>query len=98
MVIEIKSVEDVEQFLSRVRAAADETLARLRRFTAHDGDGIALLRRLKFETIGRHPLDDRDLNLIEQVNQTWTMIVSLRATKFLLEHHPKAGGFILNIG
>lgn len=98
MVIEIKSVENVEQFLSRVRAAADETLARLRRFTSHDGDGLALLRRLKFETIGRHPLDDRDLNLIEQVNQTWTMIVSLHATKFLLGRHPESGGFILNIG
>lgn len=98
MALEIRTVEDCELHLERVRLSADETLARLRRLTAHDGDGLALLRRLKFETVGRHPLDDRDLNFIEQVNQTWTFIVSLRATQFLFGRHPEAEGFALSIG
>jgi hypothetical protein len=98
MVIEVRTSQDCELYLERVQAAANETLTRLRHLTAHDGDGLALLRRLKFEAIGRHPLDDRALNLIEQVNQTWTIIVSLRATKFLFEHHPEVEGFVLNIG
>jgi hypothetical protein len=28
------------------------------------------MRRLKFETVGSHPVEDRPLNAIEQINQT----------------------------
>jgi hypothetical protein len=43
-------------------------------------------------------LEPRDLNLIEQINQTWTYLVSLRALSFLFERHPEAGGFKLSLG
>lgn len=45
-----------------------------------------------------HPIDDRQLNLVEQINQTWTCLVSLKALPFLFERHPTAGGFRLNLG
>jgi hypothetical protein len=61
-------------------------------------DGLAILRALKFESFGRHPLESRDLNLIEQINQTWTYLVSFRALTFLFERHPEAGGFKLSLG
>src|ERR1035437_2926245 len=48
--------------------------------------------------MGWHPIDDRPLNLIEQTNQTWTYLVTLKALPFLFERHPDAGGFCLNLG
>jgi hypothetical protein len=60
-------------------------------------DGLAVLRALKFESFGRHPLESHDLNLIEQINQTWTYLVSLRALTSLFERHPEAGGFKLSL-
>jgi hypothetical protein len=57
------------------------------------GDPLHLLRKMKFEEIGYHPIEDRRLNLIEQVNQTWTYAIALAATLKLLELHPEAEGF-----
>jgi hypothetical protein len=36
---------------------------------------------------------DRPLNVIEQINQSWTYVVVLSAERVLLELHPEAGGF-----
>ena len=82
--------------LAQVRAAADQTAQAIRRLVDAEPDGIEVLRRMKFTKIARHPLADRPLNLVEQINQTWTCLVSLRALPFLFERHPDAGGFRLN--
>lgn len=43
--------------------------------------------------------DDRQLNLIEQLNQTWTYLVTLGAALyFLFVRHSDVGGFSLNLG
>src|SRR5271156_7229809 len=60
---------------------------------AQSGDPLDLLRRMKFEPVGFHPIEDRPLNVVEQINQTWTYAVALSATRVLLELHPEAGGF-----
>lgn len=91
---EVRSLTEVEAFEAVVRDAAGRTAARLRNLPE---DGLALLRHLKFELAGHHPLEPRPLNLIEQVNQTWTCLVSLKAARMLLERHPEAGGFRLNL-
>jgi hypothetical protein len=62
------------------------------------GDPFNLLRKMKFEQIGRHPVEDRSLNLFEQVNQTWTYAVALAAASKLIELHPDAGGFYVAPG
>lgn len=59
----------------------------------HGGSCLDLLRDMKFAPVGFHPIDGRPLNLIEQINQTWTYAVALAAAKLLLELHPEAGGF-----
>ena len=38
---------------------------------------------MKFETVGFHPVDGCALNVVEQINQTWTYTVALAATKQL---------------
>jgi hypothetical protein len=53
---------------------------------------------MKFEQGGFHPIEGRPLNLIELINQTFTYLVALRATAWLLRRHPEAGGFKLAPG
>ena len=43
---------------------------------------------MKFDTFGRHPIEDRPLNLVEQINQTWTFVAALEATRKLLSDYP----------
>ncbi len=44
---------------------------------------------------GHDPLTGEALNVIEQLNQTFTILVSLRAVERLIEMHPEANGFRL---
>jgi hypothetical protein len=45
--------------------------------------------------VGHDPLTGESLNVIEQINQTFTILLSLRAVESLIEMHPKASGFRL---
>lgn len=56
------------------------------------------LRQMKFGKTGRHPIEDRALNVVEQINQTFSYLVALSAAKWLLEEHPDARGFSLAPG
>lgn len=53
---------------------------------------------MKFELVGFHPVEDRPLNGVEQINQTWTYFVAAEAAKQLLVLHPNVGGFHLAPG
>jgi hypothetical protein len=66
--------------------------------TAQTGDPLDLLRRMKFETIGSHPIEGHALNLVEQINQTWSYVVALAAARQLLELHPDVEGYQLAPG
>ena len=60
---------------------------------------MAVLEALKFKQSGRDPLDPtKPLNMIEQLNQTFTYLVSVRAVEFLFEKHPEAAPFRVNLG
>jgi len=98
MNLTIHSEAEVEPWLARVRAAADRTAQAVRRLVDDEPDGIEVLRQMKFEKIAWQPLGDEQLNLVEQINQTWTCLVSLKALPFLFARHPEAGGFKLNLG
>ena len=86
----IRDVREVDELAGQVRGSADKLQTWL---AAFGGDGIGLLRALKFETRGFHPFEDRALNVIEQVNQLWTSLVALSAVRELLRLHPEGGGF-----
>lgn len=93
--IVIRTTEEADDLMAIVRASAardQEWIA------AQSGDPLALLRRMKFDPIGFHPLEDRPLNLIEQINQTWSFAVALAAARQLLELHPDVGGLRLAPG
>jgi hypothetical protein len=81
--------------MGRIRKAAADTQAWM---AAHTGDPLDLFRQIKFDMIGFHPVDGHVLNLVEQINQTWTYVVALAAARKLLELHPDAGGYRLAPG
>jgi hypothetical protein len=86
----IQSEADIDHYITLVRAQA----AKARDWIiAHPGDPLDLLRHMKFQPVGFHPVEDRPLNIIEQLNQTWTYAVALEATRVLLRLHPDVGGF-----
>lgn len=89
-VLLVRDVAEADELAGQVRASAAKLQAWIASF---DGDGIGLLRALKFDQVGFHPLDGRALNAIEQVNQIWTYRAALSAVRMLLGLHPDAGGF-----
>lgn len=85
----------VDDLITQINASA----AQLRDWiTSFHGDPLALLRALKFEPVGRHPIGKHALNAVEQINQTWTYLAALAAVRLLLELHPEAGGFSIAPG
>lgn len=66
--------------------------------SAQVGDPLDMLKRMKFEPVGFHPIENRALNLVEQINQTWTYAVAIAAVRQLLLLHPEAAGFKLAPG
>ena len=93
--IVVRNIEDVDRYLGQVRGAAEKIHAWI---AAQTGDPLDLLRRMKFEMVGFHPIQGHALNVVEQINQTWTYVVALAAARHLLEMHPEAGGYVLAPG
>lgn len=91
----IRTTEDADRQIEIVRASAANTQQWL---TAHNGDPLDLLRQMKFAPVGRHPVDGHPLNIIEQVNQTWTFLVAIAAARQLLQLHPETTGLRLAPG
>lgn len=94
MILTISSRSDIETHLSTINNSTSKAIAAI----ASAGSPVEALRRMKFERIGLHPIEGHALNFIEQVNQTFTYLVALKATDWLLSQHPEAGGFRLAPG
>ena len=95
MPILIQSLAEVERHIAEVRGAAKTTVEWL---IKQQMEPLALLRRIKFEAVGQHPIGGHRLNFTEQINQTWTYLAALAAARQLLIQHPDAGGFRLAPG
>ncbi|RWQ64045.1 hypothetical protein [Mesorhizobium sp.] len=91
----IRDLNDAEQMMATVRTSAKRAQAWI---AAQSGEPLDMLRRMKFEPVGFHPLQDRALNIIEQINQTWTFAVAIAASRQLLTLHPDVGGLVLAPG
>lgn len=98
--MQITSIREIDQAVQSVRAAAERTVRALRDLLANESDSLQVLRLMKFTELGYHPGEDRSLNLIEQVNQTFTYLVSLEAARWVLLQHPQLllQGLNINLG
>lgn len=94
-VLLVRNAAHAEEVAGQVRASATKLQAWIASF---GGDGIGLLRALKFDQVGFHPIGDHPLNAIEQVNQIWTYLAALSAVRVLFELHPGAGSFSIAPG
>ena len=95
VIVEIRNREDLDHWRQEL---LHNTSLGVGAVQALGGSPLEILASVKFDPIGRHPLEDRPLNFIEQVNQTFTYWVALRATELLLDWHPEVGGFRLAPG
>jgi hypothetical protein len=95
MAMLIETVADIDRQIALVRSA---TAGVLDWIVGARADPLAVLHRMKFDPVGKHPVDGHDLNFIEQVNQTWTYLTALAAARQLLLLHPDVGGFKLAPG
>lgn len=94
---EISNTAEIDDLERAIVASADPTAGALRTLLA-TANGIEFLAQLKFYKAGRDPLSARPLNLIEQVNQTFTYLASCDALRYLLAHHADRAPFAIHLG
>jgi len=94
----IRTIEQVDELVTAVTRSAERALAGIAR-SAAEQHGLQALWSMKFSPVGCDPLDaDSPLNLIEQVNQTFTYLASAKAVRLLLCLHPELAPFVVNLG
>ena len=96
--ITLRSAEDIKNYIEDLRISAEEAQLQLSDISGY-AEPLELLYRIKFEKICFDPLNQqRSLNLIEQVNQTFTYLASFRAASLLFSWHPALDSLTLNLG
>jgi hypothetical protein len=94
----VRTENDVDQLVELVTQSAERALIQIAKAGA-GAQGLQALWSMKFQPIGCDPLDaDAPLNLIEQLNQTFTYLASARALKLLIGLHPELAPFTANLG
>jgi len=96
--ITIRELSDIDGYVDELRSSAEQSQIRVCELS---GSAVPLefLYKIKFEEIGCDPLDSaRDLNFIEQVNQSFTYAASLKAAEYLLRQDPGLAPLTLNLG
>ncbi|MEI8173182.1 MAG: hypothetical protein WCH07_06835 [Deltaproteobacteria bacterium] len=94
---EIRTLVEIEDLETQVSAAVKRSVKVLSD-VLNGASELDAFAKLKFEQTGHHPLEERTLNLFEQINQTFTYLASLRAARWIFVHHPDAGILHLNLG
>jgi hypothetical protein len=88
----IQSISEAKALYAKVLREAEVTATWLRSFP---GSPLELFSALRFQPVGHDPLTGEALNVVEQLNQTFTILASLRAVERLIEMHAEANGFRL---
>jgi hypothetical protein len=96
--IELHREEGTSARIQALRQSAAATHARLVKVVRED-DPLQALARMKFEPIGYDPLDaSKNLNLIEQLNQTFTYLATFKGAELIFRKHPMISILTLNLG
>ena len=94
----LAGVDDISKYRETIYRTAEKTKRELSN-TLVDRDGITALEIIKFDKVGCDPLDpERELNFIEQVNQTFTYLASLKAAEYLFSSEADITSLRLNLG
>jgi len=94
----IRGKADIYRYMEEILASAEDTQINVCELSGNK-EAIDLLYRMKFEKIGYDPLNSqRRLNLIEQLNQTFTYMASLKAARYLFSNYNGLKSLTLNLG
>lgn len=93
----IQSIADLDRLEANVSTSASLAMRSLAALGGYDP--IDALAAAKFSQIGCDPLDpSRPLNLVGQINQTFTYLASITGARWLQLQHPECAPLILNVG
>lgn len=92
----IHSLEQIKNLKSQLYLSAEQAILKIR-LCEEQNSALGLLAHMKFGELGVHPLDGRDLNLIEQLNQLFSNLVVIEAADYLLHLYPEKS-FVLHLG
>lgn len=88
----------VQAQIDALRSSANQTRHALIALL-QGSDALSIMAELKFRQVGHDPMDSsRRLNLIEQLNQTFTYLVAFKAAEFLFARHLEVSALDLNLG
>jgi len=94
----LHSISDIETHIEDITYAAEQAQLRITEMSENT-HAMNFMEKLKFEKMGYDPLNsDRDLNFIEQLNQTFTYLASMKAAEFIFNNHPEISSLTLNLG
>ncbi len=93
----IESLDEVYELLESVEKAATNSMIALSE--AIPAGDMKALWEMKFNQIGYDPIDGVSrLNLIEQLNQSFTYLATVKGLEILFERHPDLVPFTINLG
>ena len=96
--IEIANLAELTQYEKLVESAMDQSVCELADINGRSSSAV-VFSKMKFGGVGCDPLNpDRQLNLIEQINQSFTYLASFLATEILFDNHLDLAPFRLNLG
>jgi len=94
----LNKISEIESYIEDITHAAEQAQLRITEMSENT-HAMDFMERLKFEKMGYDPLSEsRDLNFIEQLNQTFTYLASMKAAEFLFNQHPEISSLTLNLG
>lgn len=94
----VNDIEELKQLEQKLYESMDKTLLQISSEINANTSQI-LFSKMKFGGIGFDPLNsNRVLNIIEQINQSFTYLVSFYALELLFTEYPDLAPFRLNLG
>ena len=94
----VSNIEELEQFEQKLYESMDKALLQISS-EINSNSSQTLFSKMKFGGIGFDPLNsDRKLNVIEQINQSFTYLALFYALEVLFIEYPELAPFRLNLG
>lgn len=86
---------DITALRGKITKAAGSLTQRLHEMA--DRNPVEVLKDFKLESLGFDPYDpDKKMNLVEQINQSATLLVACAAAARLLKKHPSRHGYVVS--
>ena len=90
--------KNLNSFIEQLEVSAAKTQSSIKKIASRK-DAMFFLFECKFNKSGFDPLDSSiKLNLIEQLNQTFTYLASFKGAEYIFLHHKKVKSLTLNLG